>query len=86
MTYDDEDSSHNSKIFPNLNFPLALLKRELATIPLVILISPSGSLAFDLLWPEIWGDLVKISRGEQRTEREQIFFFLNFEQCSQFHF
>ena len=36
----------------------------------------------DLFWPEIWGDLVKISRGEQRTEREQIIlFFLNFEQC-----
>ena len=37
--------------------------------------SPSGSLASDLFWPEIWGDLVKISGREQRTEREQIFFF-----------
>ena len=39
-------------------------------------------MASDLLWPEIWGDLVKISRGEQTTEREQIpnYFFLNFEQ------
>ena len=36
--------------------------------------SPSGSLASDLFWPEIWGDLVKKSRGEQRTERGQIIF------------
>ena len=32
--------------------------------------SPSGSLASDLFWPEIWGDLVKISHGKQRTEGE----------------
>ena len=63
--------THNSKIFPNLNFP-ALLKMELATIPQIILTSPSSYLASDLFWPEIWGDLVKISRREQRTEREQI--------------
>ena len=37
--------------------------------------SPSDSLASDLFWPEIWGDLVKISRDEQRTEREQIMIF-----------
>ena len=43
--------------------------------PLVILTSPSGSLASDLFWPGVWEDLVKISRGEQRTESEQIFFF-----------
>ena len=55
-------------------FP-ALLKRELATIPLVILTSPSGSLASNLCWSEIWGDLVKISHGERRTEREQMILF-----------
>ena len=39
--------------------------------------SPSGSLASDLVWSliMIWGDLVKISRGEQRTEREQMILF-----------
>ena len=40
--------------------------------------NPSGSLASDSFWPEIWGDLVKISRGEQRTEKT--IFFFNFEQ------
>ena len=39
-----------------------------------MLTSHSGSLASDLFWPEIWGDLVNISCGG--TEREQIFFFL----------
>ena len=29
----------------------------------------------DLFWLEIWGDLVKISHGKQRTEREQIIIF-----------
>jgi hypothetical protein len=38
-----------------LEFP-ALLKREPATKPYVILTSPSGSLASDLFWPEIWGN------------------------------
>ena len=40
--------------------------------------SPSGSLASDLFWPEIWWDLVKISRGEQRENK----YFFNFEQCA----
>ena len=31
-----------------------------------------GSLASYLFWPEIWGDLVKISRGEQRTKGEHV--------------
>ena len=58
------------QIFSKFKFP-ALLKRELATIPWVILTSPSGSLASDLFWSDIWGDLVKISRRKQRTEREE---------------
>ena len=36
--------------------------------------SPSGTLASDLFWSEIWGDLLKISRGE----REQLIIFLKF--------
>ena len=36
---------------------------------------------FDLFWPEIWGDLVKISHRKQKTdEREHVILFLNFEQ------
>ena len=35
-------------------------------------------MASDLFWPEICGDLVKISRGEQRENMS--FFFFNFEQ------
>ena len=39
--------------------------------------SPSGSLPSHYFWPEIWGNLVKTSRREERTEREQmILFFL----------
>ena len=44
----------------------------------MILTSPSGSLAYDLFSPEILGDLVKKSRGEQRTEREQVILFFKF--------
>ena len=47
-------------------------------MPSVILTSPSGSLASDLFRPEIWGYLVKISRREQRTEREPIMIFFKF--------
>ena len=45
------------------------------TKPEVILTSPFGSLASDLFWPEIWGDIVKISHGKQRTEREHVVIF-----------
>ena len=43
-------------------------------VPSVILTSRSDSLASDLFWPDIWGDLVRISRGEQR-ENKYFFFF-----------
>ena len=45
--------------------------------------SNSGSLASDLFLPQIWGDLVKISRGEHTENREGTnnSFFLNLEQC-----
>ena len=57
------------KMFSRFEFP-ALLKRDLATIPQVILTRTSGSLDSDLFWQEIWGDRVIISHGKQRTERE----------------
>ena len=47
---------------------------------------PSGSLAAsDLFWPEIWGDLVKISRGEQRKEREHVIICIIIYECLILH-
>ena len=42
----------------------------------MILISPSGSLAYDLFWSDIWGDMVKMISGEQCTDRDQMFLHL----------
>jgi hypothetical protein len=37
------------------------------------LTSHSGSLASNFFWPEIWGDLVKISHGKQRERTNNSF-------------
>jgi ribosomal protein S14 len=45
------------------------------------LTSSSGLQAYDLFWPVICRDLVKIRQGELQSEGDQVIFFLNFEQC-----
>ena len=42
----------------------------------MILTSPSVSLAYDIVWSDIWGDMVKMIRGEQWTDRDQMFLYL----------
>ena len=42
----------------------------------MILTSPSVSLAYDIVWSDIWGDMVKMIRGEQCTDRDQMFLCL----------
>ena len=44
----------------------------------MILNSPSVSLAYDLFWSDILGDLAKIISGEQCTDRDQMFLQLKF--------
>ena len=42
----------------------------------MILTSPSVSLAYDIVWSDIWRDMVKMIRGEQCTDRDQMLLYL----------
>ena len=76
MTYLQKKSLNCTqfKIFNEFEFP-AKAKISILKKPLVILTSSSGLKAYDLFWPEIYRDLVKIRQGELQSERDQVILF-----------
>ena len=62
------------KNFNQFEFP-AKAKISILKKPLVILTSSSRLQAYDLFWPDICRDLVKIRQGVLQSERDQVIIF-----------